>query len=826
MSKSNQKRLEQIIRQRRAEKTRRTNSAKSGSFQFEGLEKRQALAAIFPAYIDGVLTLGDASAAAPYRLEDTLKLQSNPNSTKTILLDVDGHHSVNNGWDHDETFNRFDLDGDVTGFSDAELIEIQKTWQQVAEDFAGFDVNVTTLDRGVDRLIRNNPGDSEYGMRALMTQQTAGFNGPWGGIAFLNSFGSDDDTPCFAINKGVRVGGMTVSHEVGHTLGLRHDGLSGSAYHPGVGTGAISWGPIMGAPFGSENVQWSRGEYTGADNLENDYDLINGSGVQFKPDDFGNTLGTASSLRMTSDTTVFDWGFISTPDDVDVFKFETGDGEINIQVNAFGENPNLDISLQLIDEGGAIVATNNPLDGLSAGITATLTQGFYYLRIDGVGHANNENIDYGSTGFYSVSGVIVEPVRGPQVIGESNTISVSGTWKTVNFSQRYLDPVVVAGPPSQNGLDPVTVRIRNITRDSFQIKIDEWDYQDKIHGPENVSYMVFEAGVYNLEDGTRVEARKAVSTHRWTNVAFQQEDGVGDSGFAEAPVVFAQIGTTRELSAATTRLSNISKNGFRVRVQEEQGSDFVHKAESISYVAISKGTSGIGDITFEAKATASVVTDRPHFAVYEAGFTVAPALFANMQTYNGGDPATVRMLNNNRLQSRFFLEEERSFDEETTHNPESVGYLAIKRGIMLYQAPNNIPPQFMSQYQNTDDPARLEKALAEQQAFESQQVPMGCGCDETGGCACAGCMGELLATDESLNQMILAAFAFAREMPAAQDTGGDEIKSAELRQAKVVGQLAGSIDVAMAERPLDDGGSSNETESNSDESLVKVGVTV
>ncbi|MEQ1905192.1 MAG: hypothetical protein ABL888_13475, partial [Pirellulaceae bacterium] len=233
-----------------------------------------------------------------------------------------------------------------------------------------------------------------------------------------------------------------------------------------------------------------------------------------------------------------------------------------------------------------------------------------------------------------------------------------------------------------------------------------------------------------------------------------------------------------------------------------------------------------GDSPFEVKVTASVVTDRPHFATYETGFTAAPALFANMQSYNGGDPATVRMLNNNRLQSRFFLEEERSFDEETTHNPESVGYLAIKRGIMLYQAPENIPPQLMSQYQNTDDPARLEKALAEQQAYEKLHVTIGCGCDESGGCACASCMGELLVADDGLNQMILAAFAFSRETPAVQQANVDEIKEADLKHATAVGQLAGSIEAATADKAMDVVDTSELADSNSDEPLVQVDATV
>ena len=74
-------------------------------------KSRCVLAAIFPAYVDGTFTLGNPNLTAPYGLENTFELSSNPNATKTIYLDFDGHHSVNNRWNHDIVFPAYNTSG-------------------------------------------------------------------------------------------------------------------------------------------------------------------------------------------------------------------------------------------------------------------------------------------------------------------------------------------------------------------------------------------------------------------------------------------------------------------------------------------------------------------------------------------------------------------------------------------------------------------------------------------------------------------------------------------------------------------------------------------
>ncbi len=158
--------------------------------------------------------------AAPLPLENTFLLHSNPGASKVIYLDFDGHAG-------DPAYS---IDGNEASFSDAELAEIQRAWEQSSEDYLPFDVDVTTEDPGVGALQKIGAADQYYGIRVVISQ----FDGTSGGWAYLWSFSWDEDQPAFVDTNGVGTGyknvAEVISHEAGHTLGLFHDGTSADDY--------------------------------------------------------------------------------------------------------------------------------------------------------------------------------------------------------------------------------------------------------------------------------------------------------------------------------------------------------------------------------------------------------------------------------------------------------------------------------------------------------------------------------------------------------------------------------------------------------------------
>ena len=80
-------------------------------------------------------------------------------------------------------------------------------------------------------------------------------------------------------------------------------------------------------------------------------------------------------------------------------------------------------------------------------------------------------------------------------LGETGTLNLTNAWTTVALSRQYSKPVVIFGGTSNNDTDPVTIRVRNVTENSFEVRLQEWNYQDGTHGTESVSYVVVEGSV-------------------------------------------------------------------------------------------------------------------------------------------------------------------------------------------------------------------------------------------------------------------------------------------------------------------------------------------
>lgn len=340
--------------------------------------------------------------------EDAFFLNSRPGATKTLYMDFDGHHSVGNSWGHNIVFPAYDTNGDPNSFSDAELDSIIRWWLYVVEDFAPFNINVTTQDPGVAALTRTFGGDQTYGTRCVITQPTNGFGDGIGGVAQLFSFDDNTDDPVFAFNKGDNTGSMTVSHEVGHAMGLSHDGLNGASYHPGTGGGSTSWGPIMGAPFGSSLVQWSDGDYDGSSTTQNDLaiieDGINNTG--YLPDDHGNGFGSGSAMSAAegcpTPLPALGSGVLGRDFDTDAHTYAHQGGPVYFEAANNDPGGNLDLRLEVFDPSGVSIAVANPLNGADAGVDLDLPPGVYTLVVDGVGKSGVYD-DYGSVGQYTVA---------------------------------------------------------------------------------------------------------------------------------------------------------------------------------------------------------------------------------------------------------------------------------------------------------------------------------------------------------------------------------------------------------------------------------------
>jgi hypothetical protein len=322
-----------------------------------------------------------SGALAP--LDQTFKLHSKPGSKRTIYLDFDGATLTSTAWNTSSqptiTALPFDLDGIPYSFASTELQRIQMIWQRVAEDYAPFDVDVTTEAPMAGALTRSGSSDDVFGTTVLITKRTF-YNCSCGGVAYLGVFDDSQDTykPALVFydmlgNGNEKYVAEAVSHEAGHNMGLHHDGTSSQGYYSGHGSGATGWAPIMGVGYYQQLVQWSKGEYPNANNKEDDYAVMAANGLPLRADDHGNTTATATRLAGSTSagmTSLSASGFIERSSDVDAFSFVAGAGPINMTVHGASRSSNLDIRADLLDASGAVLASVNPVDALNASLAS------------------------------------------------------------------------------------------------------------------------------------------------------------------------------------------------------------------------------------------------------------------------------------------------------------------------------------------------------------------------------------------------------------------------------------------------------------------------
>ena len=266
---------------------------------------------------------------------------------------------------------------------------------------------------------------------------------------------------------------------------------------------------------------------------------------------------------------------------------------------------------------------------------------------------------------------------GGTVVGEYGTVSrcgadaKAGNWCTVSLAHDYTNPVVVATIPSYYGGDPSVVRIAAVdsVTDSFNIRIEEWEYDDGGHTGEDMSYLVFEAGSHVLSGGKKIIAGTV-------NIAASEIFvDIGAAGFAATPVVLSSVVTNNDPTTVVTRQSATTATSFSIVLQEEEAGGS-HGTETVACIALDTGSyNDNANTVFQVGLQTGVSDDWETISFSDTG--LAPSFLASMQTTNGPNPAALRYDNLTTTSVDIFVEEETSYDTEMDHADENVGYVVV-----------------------------------------------------------------------------------------------------------------------------------------------------
>ncbi|WP_295429493.1 PKD domain-containing protein [uncultured Thiodictyon sp.] len=379
-------------------------------------------------------TASAETASASAAIDSPFTLHSRPGAWGTVYLDFTGHTLTKTAWNAsagvDPLVARpFDLDGSPLTVGAGESAAIAEIWHRVAEDYAPFDIDVTTEEPAnfgptVGRVLITSSTDANGKAMPSGTAGGVAYVGVWGMSNYASYY-----SPALVYYNNLANGTTYIAeagaHEFGHNLSLAHDGTATVTYYAGQGSGYTSWAPIMGNSYYNNVTQWSKGEYTGANNTQDDIAII-GAKLGLLADDHGDTPAAASPLLVSASGLVAatnpqgdadnlypeNKGVIGRVGDKDVYWVKVDAGALTLQVNPAWDafyrtdrrGANLDLRAVLTDAQGSVVAQSDPTTDTYASVSTTVAAGLYYLEVSAVGSANYS--DYASQGRYFISGQV------------------------------------------------------------------------------------------------------------------------------------------------------------------------------------------------------------------------------------------------------------------------------------------------------------------------------------------------------------------------------------------------------------------------------------
>lgn len=445
-----------------------TSARRQLSLSLESLEDRRMMA-VTPS-LAALATSPKYVPVAPAMIVPALS--SLPGAAKTIFLDFDGDFQpVWHRTDSGQTYE--DVNARPSNLSAA---DIRKVWETVAEDYAPFNVNVTTVQPAsfannvavrvviageMSASLVTGPQSTVtlFGDRFITNDNGATLLDT-SGYSAIGSFTNGEPNVVYVFGKYLSTWGTTspeghprslaalvantTSHEAGHSFGLaHHTGVDASGAASDYHVGGPLTTPIMGDNTAGDRTLWSAYNSYGSS-----YDAIGrlttvlGGRTDDHPSGtwFAEPLAFSSMGLFTTRSIVS--GVIEKTSDQDWFKFSTGGAAVSFDLKTV-EFANLDAKLEVykmvptpFGRAASLIAAVDgptlfgaPFSGLGASYSANLGAGDYMVAVKSHG-------GYSDLGNYTLT-------------VSQNTLRVVtggvGTYGGVAAAQAYTAPTSVTG---------------------------------------------------------------------------------------------------------------------------------------------------------------------------------------------------------------------------------------------------------------------------------------------------------------------------------------------------------------------------------------------
>ncbi len=277
----------------------------------------------------------------------------------------------------------------------------------------------------------------------------------------------------------------------------------------------------------------------------------------------------------------------------------------------------------------------------------------------------------------------------------NNTFAVP-TWTTVIFLEPFPVVPLVFVLPTDEGSDPATLRVRNVTTTGFEVLQTESTANDGQHLAMTTAYLAIEPGDHVMPDGSRIVALERTTSSftgrffggNWDLVAFP-------TPFSAPPAAIAQIQTmasegqtpptTPSAPFMDAGMQNLGAGSVEITLERAETTTGTVVPERIGLVAIDAATNvSFVDAFGTAVQLQSIATGDTiqgwgngcYTNAYPVPFPTVPLVVASMTSRDGNNGGWIRRCSESSAAVGLTVDEDIDNDSERNHTTESAGVIA------------------------------------------------------------------------------------------------------------------------------------------------------